>query len=129
MINRFFKSIMVGFCVFITTAAIAYIACLCIWNFSVKEAAETLSRTEPAVAAEATVALNPGDVIAADYYIARYDGHTLSIYACSGEREEFLYTLDARIEDISIQELEELKRGIVLSDKYALASFEEDFTS
>lgn len=129
MKNRFLKSIMVGFCVFITTAVIAYAACMCIWHLSVKEATDALSDAEPAVAAEASLPLAHEDIIKTDCYIARYDGNALSIYALCGEKEEFLYTLDARIEDISFTELEQLREGIVLADKQALASFEEDFTS
>ncbi len=64
-----------------------------------------------------------------DYFIARYNGTNLSVYAVSGGKEEFLYTLSVRIEDIAESELSELKKGITLPDKQALASFEEDFTS
>ena len=119
---------MVGLCVFITTAAIAYISFLCIWNFSTKKATSALLKSEPE-SVEASVPLPSDMVIKADYYIARYDNDTLSIYAISGDAEEFLYSLDARIEDISKNELEQLKKGIALMDKQALASFEEDFTS
>lgn len=68
-------------------------------------------------------------IINPDYFIARYNGTNLSVYAVSDGNEEFLYTLSVRIEDIAESELLELKKGITLSDKQALASFEEDFTS
>ncbi len=128
MINRFFKSIMVGFCVFIITALVAYIAFMYMWKTSATKVAGSLIEVTPA-AAESFSPLDPDEIIPADYYVARYDGNTLSIYARSGESEEFLYTLDARIEDISPEELALLREGIVLDGKQALASFEEDFTS
>lgn len=128
MINRFFKSIMVGFCVFIITSLIAYITFLYMWKSSATKIADTLIEATPA-AAESFSSFDPNEIIIADYYVARYDGNTLSIYARTGESEEFLYTLDARIEDISPTELTQLKDGIILHDKQALAAFEEDFTS
>lgn len=64
-----------------------------------------------------------------DYFIARYNGTHLSVFSVSEGKEEFLYTLNVRIEDISPTELNELKNGITLPNKEALASFEEDFTS
>lgn len=69
------------------------------------------------------------EIINPDYFIARYNGTNLSVYAVSDGKEEFLYTLSVRIEDISDNELSELKKGVTLSNKQALASFEEDFTS
>ena len=128
MINRFLKSIMVGFCVFIITALVAYLAFMYMWKSSASKAAGAFIEATPA-AAESFSPLAPDETIPADYYVARYDGSTLSIYAGSGDHEEFLYTLDARIEDISSAELALLRKGIILHDRQALASFEEDFTS
>ena len=128
MTKKLLRSMMIGFCVFITTIIIAYIAFMYAYRFSVGRTTEALG-AETSALAETLVPLSPDDVINIDHYLARYTGDNLAIYAVCEDKEEFLYTLDARIEDISTEELNELKAGIVLSDKQALASFEEDFTS
>ena len=119
---------MIGFCVFITTIIIAYITFMYAYRFSVERTTEALVAETPALA-ETLVPLSPNDVINIEYYLARYTGDSLAIYAVCEDKEEFLYTLDARIEDISTEELNELREGIILPNKQALASFEEDFTS
>lgn len=127
MTKKLIRSIMIGFCVFAATVIIAYFTCMATYRISAQRAAKALAASEPTVSAE------PSNLSTAEpslsYYIARLDGRNLSVYSCTSGKEEFLYTLDARIEDISEQELTELKKGIILKDKQALASFEEDFTS
>ncbi len=119
---------MVGFFVFIITATIAFIIFMCVWKSSASKLADSLFDTVPAVA-ESVAPIDPDEIISIDYYIARYDGKALSIFARSGDREVFLYTLDTRIEDISSAELTQLQYGVILHGKQALAAFEEDFTS
>ncbi len=128
MTKKLLRSMMIGFCVFITTIIIAYISFMYAYRFSVERTTEALS-PETSALAETLVPLSPNDVIKIEHYLARYTGDSLAIYAVCEDKEEFLYTLDARIEDISTEELNELKEGIILPDKQALASFEEDFTS
>ncbi|MDO5311679.1 MAG: hypothetical protein Q4E94_07195, partial [Clostridia bacterium] len=65
----------------------------------------------------------------AESYIARIDGDVLAIYAVTDGREEFLYNLNVRIQDISESEKRLLRDGVAIADRQALASFEEDFTS
>lgn len=128
MTKKLLRSMMIGFSVFITTIIIAYISFMYAYRFSAEKAAEALGAETSAIA-ETLVPLSPNDVINIEHYLVRYTGDSLAIYAVCEDKEEFLYTLDARIEDISAEELNELKEGIILSDKQALASFEEDFTS
>ena len=128
MTKKLLRSMMIGFCVFITTIIIAYISFMYAYRFSAKRTTEALG-AETSVLAETLVPLSPNEVINIKHYLARYTGESLAIYAVCEDKEEFLYTLDARIEDISAQELDKLKEGIILSDRQALASFEEDFTS
>ena len=128
MTKKLLRSMMVGFCVFIATIIIAYLTFMYAYRFSTEMATDALGTTT-ATASEALVPLSPGEVINVDYYLAKYTGNSLAIYAICEDKEEFLYTLDARIEDISAEELNGLKDGIILPDKQSLASFEEDFTS
>ena len=128
MTKKLIRSAMIGFCVFVLTIAIAYFVCTAAYRMSAKKASGTITPIEQAVEAEA----EPQDIrtaAEASYYIARFDGENLSVYACADGIEEFMYTLDVRIADITQSELEQLKNGVVLQDKQALASFEEDFTS
>lgn len=128
MTKKIVRSIMIGFCVFVAALIISYITLSAAYKTSLKKASEALSPIEENVSAE-TGSFPSQNTSLSNYYIARFNGETLAIYICTGDREEFLYTLDARIEDISPRELSQLKEGIILPDKQALASFEEDFTS
>lgn len=127
MTKKALRNIMVCFCVFIFTIIVAYIASMYSYNLTLEKASEVIGTSAPD---HATLKpLKDDDLIAVNHYVARYNGEYLAIYAATNDNEEFLYTLDARIEDISKEELEELIHGIILPDKQALASFEEDFTS
>ncbi len=128
MTKKLIRSIMIGFCVFVTALIISYITLSAAYKSSIKKASEALSPIEQNVSAE-TGSFSSQTTSLSNYYLARFNGETLAIYICNGDNEEFLYTLDARIEDISERELSQLKEGILLPDKQALASFEEDFTS
>ena len=61
-------------------------------------------------------------------YMARISHGKLSIFKITQTGEEFMYSLNVRLEDITAEELYRLKSGIYLKDNNALASFEEDFT-
>lgn len=127
MTKKAIRNIMICFCVFIFTIIVAYIASMYSYNLTLEKASETIGNPDPL-----STVLNPlkeDDLITVTHYVARYNGEHLAIYAATNDEEEFLYTLDARIEDISKEELEGLIQGIILPDKQSLASFEEDFTS
>lgn len=130
MSKKLVRSAMIGFCVFVLAVAIAYFVCTAAYRMSAEKTSNTPMPIEQTVEAEAepeTMGIRTAGE--ASYYIARFDGENLSVYACADGSEEFMYTLDVRIEDVAQSELEQLKDGIVLRDKQALASFEEDFTS
>lgn len=129
MTKRLLRSAMIGFCVFIATIIVAYFTFTTAYRTTAHKAAEALAPAEQTVAAEEEVPLAESDITAVKYYLAKYDGTNLAIYACSDKGNEFLYTLDVRIKDISADELNRLSAGIRLDDKQALASFEEDFSS
>ena len=112
MTKKFIRNTMIGFCVFIAVIIITYVAVTYLYKAS---------------AAKTAAPLTEDDVTDCEYYLARFNGKGISIFACSNGNEEFLYTIDVRAEDISTDELTKLKEGIILSDKQALASFEEDF--
>lgn len=61
-------------------------------------------------------------------YMARISQGKLSIFKITQTGEEFMYSLNVRLEDITAEELYRLTSGIYLKDNNALASFEEDFT-
>ena len=127
MTKKFIRNTMIGFCVFIAVIIITYVAVTYVYKISAaKTAANVLPVEEPA-SAQTIAPLTEDDVTDCEYYLARFNGKGISIFACSNGNEEFLYTIDVRAEDISADELTELKEGIILSDKQALASFEEDF--
>ena len=129
MLKKITRSLLIGFLVFLTGILIFYAAFKITYKKSVKTATDAISAQQIASASTQSNALKENEIIKPDYFIARYDGKSLAIYCVSEGKEEFLYTLNARIEDISESELSQLKKGITLKDKQALASFEEDFTS
>lgn len=123
-----FKRIIFGFFIFmlvLTAGYFSYTATL--RNTFKKTGAYSVPIEENVSAANAPLLEN--EIIKTDYYFVRYDERGLSVYACTGDKKEFLYTLKTRIEDISEEELQTLKNGVILKDKQALAAFEEDFTS
>ncbi len=126
MTKKLIRSIMVGFCVFALTAIIAYFTCMAAYRMSAEKVAEALSPIQDTLSVQAE---NSNITPAVGHYIARFDGENLAIYCCTDDHEEFMYTLDVRIEDISAAELSQLEDGIILPTRQALASFEEDFTS
>lgn len=128
MTKKAFKSLMIGFCVFIGTLIISSSVYMLFTKSSPNESHDILAAENQAAAANSSTDLGNA-APNADYYMARCDGHTLSIYACTDGREEFLYTIDARIEDIPQYDLAKLAEGIMLVDRSSLASFEEDFGS
>ena len=127
MAKRYVRITMIGFCVLVFAAACAYLVYMGTSGTS-EESASVFSRAEQPALAESP-RTGAEALPAAEFYLARVSGETLGIYACTGGREEFLYTLSVRIEDIPKEELSLLSRGIVLTDKESLAIFEEDFTS
>ncbi len=129
MLKKFTRSLLIGFLVFLTGILIFYAAFRITYKKSVKAASDAISAQPTTSASAQSNVLKESEIINPDYFIARYDGKSLAIYCISDGKEEFLYTLNARIEDISESELDELRKGITLRDKQALASFEEDFTS
>ncbi len=128
MKNNLLRSLSIGFCVFAATILIALISYFISYRISAKKVAETLASAEKSVNAQ-TEPLTSDEIISAEYYLARLEDDDISLYACSENTEEFLYAIDVPINEISDEELTRLKNGIVLKDKEALASFEEDFTS
>lgn len=129
MTKRLLRSVMIGFCVFIAAIIIAYVTFTSAYKISAQRTTEALTAASKPAAAHTDEPLRTEDITHVSSYLARYDGTNLAIFACTDGNEEFLYTLDVCIEDISPSELSRLKDGIELSDKQALASFEEDFTS
>ena len=128
MTKQSLKSIMTGFCVFVATAIIFWLIYMVSVGTSAEKALEGLAAEEQSVSASSKP-LSKDDIIYADYYLARCEGNTLSVYACSDGNEEFLYTIDVRIEDLSPDDLLSLQTGVILNDRQSLASFEEDFGS
>lgn len=130
MAERILKNIMVGVCVFLTVVIAAYVIYSYIYRSAEQSAAETAAEAAPKISTSASD--NSADSNAAadsGGYIARICDNALAIYAVRNGREEFLYNLKVRIEDISDEERQHLTDGVRLSNKKALASFEEDFTS
>lgn len=125
MTERVLKNIMASICVFLTVVIAAYVLYGYIYQ-NAEPAAETAADVRAASDSKSddnTAAPDNGG------YIARINDNTLAIYAVKDGREEFLYNLKVRLEDISDAEKQNLTVGIRLSNKKALASFEEDFTS
>ncbi len=128
MTKYFLRRMMIGFCVFVAATIAAAAAYMSAAKISAERSLKSISVTEQPASAQAEP-LTRKDVIVADYYVARCDGNALSVYACSDNGEEFLYTIDVRIEDIPPDDLANLQQGVVLRDRQSLASFEEDFGS
>lgn len=129
MMKKIAKSLLMGFLVFLAGLMIFYIAFQITYKKSIKAASSILSASQTTSAAESKTEASGITASTPDCFIARYDGKSIVIYRVTDGKEEFLYTLKLRIEDIPKDELSKLKTGVVLEDKKALASFEEDFTS
>lgn len=129
MTVKILRSIMIGVCVFLSVIIIAYVSLTYIYRQAENRAAKALLTIDTPATAETSEAPAANAVDAIGLYIARIDGDALAIYAVTDGREEFLYNLNVRIQDISEDEQRLLREGITLADKQALASFEEDFTS
>ena len=128
MKNSLIRSLSIGFCVFAVTILIALVSYLVSYRISAKKTAKTLASAERIVHAQ-NEPLTLHEITVANYYIAVLEGDKISFYAHTENSEEFLYAIDIPITEISQEELARLKNGIILNDKEALASFEEDFTS
>ncbi len=129
MLKKLIRSLILSISVFMTTILIFFVGYKIAYKKSINRMYEAFSPAEQLTSAKTEEPLSDREIISPDYFIARYDGRSLSVYSVSDGKEEFLYTLNVRIEDISQEELYELKNGITLPTKQALASFEEDFTS
>ena len=116
------RNIMIGFCVFVGTCIIGIAA----YRAGDMADDKTNAVTEDIVSTEKA---EKKDDTEADYYIARIEENVLVVYASRDGKDEFMYTLDVRIEDIAADEIGWLEEGVVLDDRQSLASFEEDFTS
>ena len=129
MVKKLIRNFILCLSVFLATILFFFIGYRIAYKKSIDRINSAFSSTEQTTSARAEGLLSDNEIIKPDYYIARYDGRNLSVYSFTDGTEEFLYTLNVRIEDISDIELFELKQGIKLPDQQALASFEEDFTS
>ena len=120
MTEKHIRSGMIGVCVFLTAVIIGTLA---------YRTGKT--GNQPPMPAEQTVTAEAEDAQkeTAEYYTVRLDGDVLSVYSGFGKGEEFMYTLDVRIEDISEDEESWLREGVVLNSRQELAAFEEDFAS
>lgn len=125
MKGNFVRNTITGFCVFAVVTIILYIAAVYAAKLS---AYKPTALPEETAAAEASNLLTEEEIAACDFYMARFDGKGIAIFACSDKGEEFLYTINIRPTDISAEELNILKNGVLLESKEALASFEEDFS-
>ena len=122
MTERVLKNIMAGVCVFLTVVIAAYVLYGYIRQGGEHGTAEPTAETAADVrAASDSKSDDNAAVPDSGGYIARIND--------KDGREEFLYNLKVRLEDISDAEKQNLTAGIRLSNKKALASFEEDFTS
>lgn len=120
MTKKLVRSMIVGICMFF----VVYFICSTVLRMTETDTKEVFSPIErSADATEEERRPTP------DYYMARIEGDSLAVYSCNNGEEEFMYTLDVRLEDIGYEELNRLKNGIMLDDNYDLAAFEEDFTS
>lgn len=130
MTERVLKNIMAGVCVFLTVVIAAYVLYGYIRQGG-EHGADTPTAETSADVRAASDSKSDDNIAVPDSggYIARINDNALAIYAVKDGREEFLYNLKVRLEDISDAEKQNLAAGIRLSNKKALASFEEDFTS
>ena len=121
---------MAGVCVFLTVVIAAYV----LYGYIRQDGEHGTAEPTAEIAADVRAASDSKSddnaaVPDSGGYIARINDNALAIYAVKDGREEFLYNLKVRLEDISDAEKQNLTAGIRLSNKKALASFEEDFTS
>ena len=76
--------------------------------------------------------------IKASHFLARLNGNKIEIYVYTEgtpqtegnePNEKFLYNINVHLSELTEQDVEQLKSGIILYSKEDLASFEEDFSS
>ncbi len=128
MLSNLLKRLAIGVGIF--TAVILF--CIIVSRITYKNSLDKLNSALPPSNQAVSVSASESDEHTsetADCFYAKLEGENISIYSISGDKNEFMYSLKIQVKDISEKELEELKKGIILKDRQALASFEEDFTS
>lgn len=128
MLSNLLKRLAVGVGVFIAVILFCIIVSKITYKNSLDKLNSQLPPSNQAVSASANESTERKEENA-DCFYAKLEGENISIYSISGDKNEFMYSLRIQVKDISEKELEELKKGIILKDRQALASFEEDFTS
>ena len=96
MTKKFIRNTMIGFCVFIAVIIITYVAVTYLYKASAAKTAASVLPVEEPAAAQTAAPLTEDDVTDCEYYLARFNGKGISIFACSNGNEEFLYTIDVR---------------------------------
>ncbi len=126
----FYKRALMGLLIFALAAAAGYGS----YRLTMRYCMEQLAK-ETMVSAAATpqthteAPATDRETIHATYYTVRLENGKISVYAVNDENESFLYHLNTRTESLSPEDKSMLEQGIRLSDRKALASFEEDFTN
>lgn len=128
MAKKFFRSLAVGILVFAVAILAGYLSYVVTCRYQDRNA---LPVTDSAFATPVSQETEPliGPLRLERYYLARLENDDISIYLLENGKESFLYNLDIYIGDLPEEDRTRLKKGIVLTTKQELTSFEEDYTS
>ena len=126
MAKKIFKSLILGIVVFAAAILAGYLAYVATFKFQENR---LINPDYVSASAQNPNITDNREIIEIDHYLARFENGDIAIYIISDGKEYFLYTLDVYAENLPDSDMEKLKEGILLYDRAALASFEEDFTS
>lgn len=128
MTKKFFRGLILGVIVFAAAVTSGYLSYVitCRYrnvgaNCSAVKAATAETDSEDEIC-------DTADIDNTEYYIAKLENNNISIYTCHGKTEEFLYSFDVQIRNLTAEDVKQLQTGIVLEDKQKLAAFKEDFS-
>ena len=132
MAKKIFRSLALGIIVFAVAVLAGYLSYVITYRYQTQKVKESLAAQDTVAAAPVygeAQPLSEDAVLLVDHYIARLENNNIAIYTSSGGKESFLYTLNIHPGDLTNEDMAQLTQGVILKDKQALTSFEEDFTS
>ena len=98
-------------------------------NSSVAQASAFSEVQETSRASRPTVRKSESSRDNFEYYLVRLDGENLEIYVYNDGKEEFLYSREVYVHDLSENDINTLSRGVKLESISELTGFIENFTS
>lgn len=127
MVKKMVRSMMIGVVIFLMATAVGYLSYRVTYHYQKERVKESLLLQSRAEAQ--TVNGDAVPLAEEEWYIVRLENDTVAVYRVDDGKEAFLYSLAVRTGDLTEEDSQKLRRGMVLRSRNALTAFEEDFTS